>query len=238
MDAIKLVTMNIFLVILFCSFANGATVYGNIYDLSLEKVTGARVEVNTTPQQYLISKDGTYSFDIPTGFYAIKAELRNDGVSASESRDVLIISDGKYVMDLILFPNFEEEDDISQDMEIGLPETEKNNYFAIALISTLVIIAVLIFLFFKLISNKKIRAKEGEKEVMTQGINEGIEKKDLDDIINIIKKEGGRATQKDIRKEIPLSEAKISLMIAELEHKGIIEKIKKGRGNILILKQK
>ena len=58
-----------------------------------------------------------------------------------------------------------------------------------------------------------------------------------EDFLEIIKKEGGRTTQKDIRKEIPLSEAKTSLMIAELEHKGIIEKIKKGRGNIIILKK-
>ena len=54
----------------------------------------------------------------------------------------------------------------------------------------------------------------------------------------MIRKEGGRATQKDIRKQIPLSEAKISLMLAELEHKGVVEKIKKGRGNIIILKKK
>ena len=60
---------------------------------------------------------------------------------------------------------------------------------------------------------------------------------DLDALIKIIKQEGGRATQKDIRKNMPLSEAKISLMIAELQHKGTIEKIKKGRGNIIILKK-
>ena len=64
------------------------------------------------------------------------------------------------------------------------------------------------------------------------------EDNDIGQIINLIKQEGGRTTQKDIRKQIPLSEAKISLMLAELEHKGIIEKIKKGRGNIIILKKK
>ena len=56
-------------------------------------------------------------------------------------------------------------------------------------------------------------------------------------ILKILIQEGGRTTQKGIRKQIQLSEAKISLMIAELEHKGIIEKIKKGRGNIIILKK-
>ena len=55
--------------------------------------------------------------------------------------------------------------------------------------------------------------------------------------VDLIKKEGGRISQKDLRKQIPLSEAKISLMIAELESKGVIDKIKKGRGNIIILKK-
>ena len=56
------------------------------------------------------------------------------------------------------------------------------------------------------------------------------------EILRFIKEKGGRVTQKDIRKRFPSSEAKISLLISELEHKGKLEKIKKGRGNIIILK--
>ncbi len=63
---------------------------------------------------------------------------------------------------------------------------------------------------------------------------------DLDEyetkILDIIKKEK-RTTQKEIRSQIPLSEAKISLIISDLEDKGMIRKIKKGRGNILIFIQ-
>jgi uncharacterized membrane protein len=55
-------------------------------------------------------------------------------------------------------------------------------------------------------------------------------------VLDFIKQEGGRTTQKDIRMKFPSSEAKISLIISELEHKGIIKKIKKGRGNIIVLK--
>jgi uncharacterized membrane protein len=41
-------------------------------------------------------------------------------------------------------------------------------------------------------------------------------------------------TQKDVRQAFPLlSEAKISLIISELEHDGRVRKIKKGRGNII-----
>ena len=75
-------------------------------------------------------------------------------------------------------------------------------------------------------------ADEKTEEVVEQP---EISENDLDKIINIIKEEGGRTTQKEIRKKIPYSEAKISLMIAELENKGTIKKIKKGRGNIIVL---
>jgi len=218
---------------IFSSFASGATVYGNIYDLSLSKVLGARVEVNTTPQQYLVSKEGIYSFDIPNGFYTIKAELRTDGVTASETRNLSITKEGKYVIDLILFPNFDEEDDISQDIGIVIPETEGKSFvFWLALIF-IFIIGVIFYILFKRKKTKESGEKYNEenKEIVED------DEEYLDKIVNIVEDEGGRTTQKHIRKQIPLSEGKISLMIAELEHKGVIEKIKKGRGNIIILKK-
>jgi len=50
------------------------------------------------------------------------------------------------------------------------------------------------------------------------------EKSELDEIVEIIKKEGGRITQKELRKRLPYSEAKVSLMLSELEDKKIIKK--------------
>jgi uncharacterized membrane protein len=43
-----------------------------------------------------------------------------------------------------------------------------------------------------------------------------------------------RVTQKEIRKSFPMSEAKISLIITDLESQGKVRKIKKGRGNVII----
>ena len=86
--------------------------------------------------------------------------------------------------------------------------------------------------------------KKASEDVTQEGVRDSksIDFLTLDDelknVLEIIKANGGRTTQKEIRKQIPLSEAKISLMVAELEHKGFIEKIKKGRGNIIVLKKK
>ena len=59
---------------------------------------------------------------------------------------------------------------------------------------------------------------------------------DVEGVLQVMKEQGGRITQKELRKYFPLSEAKVSLLLTELEAKGKIEKIKKGRGNIILLK--
>ncbi|MDW7730828.1 MAG: hypothetical protein SCH66_00180 [Methanolobus sp.] len=58
---------------------------------------------------------------------------------------------------------------------------------------------------------------------------------DLQEILDILKSQGGRMTQKDMRKRLKYSEGKVSLMLLDLEKRGKIRKYKKGRGNILFL---
>jgi len=58
---------------------------------------------------------------------------------------------------------------------------------------------------------------------------------DLQEIVDIIRTNGGRITQKDLRTRLRYSEAKVSLMVADLENRGCIEKFRKGRGNVIII---
>ncbi len=215
------------------NLVNAATIHGTIYDLSLKKINNARVEINTSPKQFLIAQNGSYSFNVPNGFYTIKAQLtQKNTVIASIQENITIQQDGSYVLDLILFPDVEEGvEDIELDVNENIVETKKNNVLISSFILLILGIILIGLYYFK-------KIKKQEKEEIKTEKEEKSEDNDLEQLIKIIKQEGGRTTQKDIRKQIPLSEAKISLMIAELEHKGIIEKIKKGRGNIIILKKK
>ena len=61
---------------------------------------------------------------------------------------------------------------------------------------------------------------------------------DLKEIIHILESQGGRMTQKDLRARLNCSEAKVSLMITDLEDRGLVHKVKKGRGNIILLRSK
>ena len=223
----------LFVIMFLVNFVNAATIYGTVYDLSLKKVSNARVEINTSPKQVYVAQNGTYSFNVPDGKYAIKAQLiqKND-VLASVQENITISQDGTYVLDLILFPDIEEGiEDPGIDVNGNVIE-ETENKDGILLIGFVVLLVS--GLIAGVIYYSRIRKHEKPKSEEKIPGNED----ELDQIIKIIKQEGGRATQKDIRKQIPLSEAKISLMIAELEHKGVIDKIKKGRGNIIILKKK
>lgn len=58
---------------------------------------------------------------------------------------------------------------------------------------------------------------------------------DLQKILDILVSQGGRMTQKDMRKRLNYSEGKVSLMLLDLEKRGRIQKFKKGRGNIIFL---
>lgn len=226
----------LFIVLILINLVNAAIVYGTVYDLSLKKVGNARVEINTLPKQFVIAQNGSYSFSVPNGAYTIKAQLIQKNVAlASVQENITIKQDGSYVLDLILFPDIEEGiEDIDVDVNSNIIETEKkwNNMLIFTVVFLILVLIFIPVYFYKIKKTKKepIKIEEQKKEKYENG--------SLEQIIKIIKSEGGRTTQKDIRKQIPLSEAKISLMIAELEHKGVIEKIKKGRGNIIILKKR
>jgi uncharacterized membrane protein len=58
---------------------------------------------------------------------------------------------------------------------------------------------------------------------------------DLREILDIIRGHRGRITQKDLRNRLEYSEVKVSLLLSELEKRGMIKKLKNGRENIVVL---
>jgi|SRR3989338_6766510 len=223
------------IIISFASVVSASTIYGTVYDSYLKKANNARVEIDTSPRQFVIAQNGTYSFNVPLGQYTIKTQMfYKESVTASSQENITVKQDGSYVLDLILFPEIEEGvGNMDVNIDENLIESGKDDS-AIWLVIFLALIMSLAISFFYY---KRVK-KDRETGTSNKKAEESYEDNDLKNMVGMIKSEGGRTTQKEIRKQIPLSEAKISLMIAELEHKGTIEKIKKGRGNIIILKKR
>lgn len=217
------------LLILSIPNAYAATVQGNIYDMNLNLAKDAIAKVNSIPEQTYVAKDGSYSFTLPIGNYVIKATYQSDHKKYVSQQNITIKEDGDYISDMILFPDISEEE-MLLDEEIDLSNVyteEQNNKFWIYIILVIAfsVVSVIIYLLFKKRKRRKKRniAIEGEDPT--------------EEVINFIKKNGGRVTQKDIRKQFPVSEAKISLIVSELEEKGLIKKIKRGKGNIIIIQE-
>lgn len=214
---------------------SAANIHGNIYDFSLNKIGNVIVEIDTIPKQFYVSKNGTYSFAVPIGFYEVKAQHYDRGLLISSTSENMTVKDGgDYILDLVLFPIIDEEELLEDEIKIS-----KGNFYSgyfIFPVVILIILAVFLYFYNKKKIVKKEAAKKGEEDekkvVEPDFYGQDISEK----ILGIIKEEGGRTTQKEIRKKIPLSEAKISLIITELETKDKIQKIKKGRGNIVILR--
>ena len=216
----------VFLILIYT--ASAATIYGNIYDLSLDRVEGAVVEINTNPMQRFVAVNGTYSIEVPPGKYTILAYYRN-GQPMAVAENITIVQNGDYVLDLFLYPDIDDElfDDLNLDIENPYPDRK----FSWLIGAALLLILAAAFFFFRARKNKGESKTESSKEKIQKA------KPDLSRIISLLEKNDGRMTQRELRKELPLSEAKISLMVAELESLGKVKKIKKGRGNIIILEK-
>jgi len=216
----------IFCFVYLCFFCKAAKIYGDVYDIELNKVK-ALIIINTTPQQRIINY--SYEFEVYPGVYCIKAYLVENNINYY-AEEVIKVEEGNYRIDLILFPVDEEviEDEKIKEIMSLLESIEKSKkkFSAWPIVSVLififlVFIAIFIFKFIK-------KRKKLKKEIDLRSVDEFKNK-----VESILKKEK-RILQKDLRKMLNVSEAKLSLLITELEEEGKVKKIKRGRGNIII----
>jgi len=211
--------------------AQAATIHGSVYDFYLDEVENGKAVITTEPKQQQVLADSSYSFEVEAGEYDLFVYKLENGEITMAAKETLIVSkDGTYNVDVILFPYFEEQNIIQESQDLFQERNELNlNLWPIWLlfVGSLVVLTGLMFLAF--VKLKKLKPVVMPREEKLGG--------ELEKIVDYLKKEGGRATQKDIRKEFPLSEGKISLMISELEEKEIVKRIKKGRGNIIVLNE-
>ncbi len=207
----------------------GVTIHGSIYDFSLNNLPNSVIEINSTPRQQMVAKDGTYSFNVIPGAYELHAW--NNKTDSEFVENIISRVEGDYVIDFILLPNIETDEEFFADTEAPIEEIlkAKPSFYWII---WLVVFAVLAYLVYK-VSRKPEKVTEKVKEIIRE-IREVAISEELRKIMEFIENEGGRTTQKDIRKNFPYSEAKISLMIDELEAKGLVKRVKKGRGNLIL----
>ncbi len=233
----------IVLILALLPLIHAATIQGTIYNTKLEVEKEVLLEVNTTPTQKYLARNGTYTFNLPKGSYVLTA--RKGAVEISEK--LTVGEDGTYLHDIFLLPSLDAEEELWENAQEDLVIDAQSSTSGYQIVSYTLAAIIFGFLLYRILKMRKkygslrqfrMKIREEKKKSIEQ-IKEDIAKEPgyLEEVVSIIKKHEGRISQKELRREmLHLSEAKISLIVAELEHKGKIEKIKKGRANILILK--
>ncbi len=208
-------------IIIMLTPVKSAVIKGDVYSWELKKIK-AVVEINTTPIQRMVTENGSYEFNVPIGVYEIRAY--SDGLECNET--VVIKKEGTYIIDLILFPNIDELYDEYNftELNFSLAPEENKNYISphLSILFGAIIVLCIIIAFYS------VKRRRMKKEELPD---------DLAMILDILRKMGGRATQKELREKLGWSEAKLSLALTDLERRGLIEKYKKGRGNVVFLKE-
>src|SRR4030067_935095 len=243
-----------FIFILICfliGYGQAAEVHGVIYTWSdfETPLKNAIVEINSIPVQSKVATNGTYSFDdLKPGNYTIKAKsYRNNILEYSAEQEVQIVDrEGNFNIDILLFPPTDSDIEYLGDMNLTADIDLKNGE---SLDTYLLVAAILIILcsalFFLWMKKKKITSDGHviyDPPVQQPGKIPDIPEKeipeDLQNLYTLIMKKGGRVTQKELRGEMKCSEAKVSLMLDDLEDRSYIKKIRKGRSNIIIAESK
>lgn len=217
--------LTLFIFILFSLNVSGAYIHGVIYDTNLDKINNAVIEVDSIPKQRILSVNGSYSLFLPPGDYTISAKYYDEIILQNTKENISIIDDGEYIIDLFLFIDISIEEKLMDEYDFLDIESPYKTNITPYIIGLLVFILVITLIFLWIRNNDN----DLDKKISQFKDN------DIEKILILLEKNHGRLTQKEIRKEIPLSEAKISLMISELEKENKIKRIKKGRGNIIIL---
>jgi uncharacterized membrane protein len=219
-----------------------ASVNGTLYDWSdFEKpLKNVIVEVleNSTKINYKVSLDGTYYFPTSPGNYTIRAKYYKNNILELTGEDNVQIEkpDETRNIDIILFPPTNLEDEYLRDVNLtDVMDNKQDNSLPLYAFITIILIicSILFFYWIKKKNTKPEEPKPHTERSQTAMAEKGLPD-DLKDLYDLIIKTGGRTTQKDLRKKMSCSEAKVSLMLDDLENRGFIKKIKKGRSNVIL----
>ncbi len=217
-------------ILLFIPFA--FSLYGTVYDISLDKVPFSIVSVydmnGTIVTRTLADSNANYSILLPNGTYRII--VYKPGLDMISNETITVFS-GTQRYDIILVPILSYENISGMDLpgigelpnnpeSLMITKTREQNQFKYANLVVGFFAALLLFGLYKVFKiMKKGRVKE----------------EDQMKILDLITGNGGKMYQKELVKKTGWSEAKVSLVLKELKKKGKIKKRKIGREKIVYI---
>jgi uncharacterized membrane protein len=201
---------------LLAATASAAFVHGDIYRSDLERLNKTVLRVDGEFSYQLVTDKGNYSIYLPNGDYNISASsFGDDGSLAYYAEEGIRVGDSDQKVDLVLKPAKSGESE------------------PLYLISGGAILLGLALAVFFLSRNRTVVNAPETSSTNTEKKKIAEPDEDMRTILRALDSHEGRATQKELREELGFSDAKLSLIISELEDSGYVKKFKRGRGNII-----
>lgn len=199
------------LVFALLSLAQAAYVYGDIYQPNLERMNRTVVRVDGPFSYQLVTDKANYSIFLPEGDYTLSAMVLDaSGNTAFHTEEIIKVGTNDQRVDLVLKP------------VINL------NFILFCAFGLLLVFAISKFMIFQ---NKK-QTTEPTQPVQVQTSKTKLDG-DAKSVLTALDSFEGRANQKDLKEATHFSDAKLSLILTELEQTGYVKRFKKGRGNII-----
>ena len=247
----QLTVLLLFLLLaLFSTMVNGVVISGTVVDSTFQPMK-AIVELSS-PTQVVATSNGAFSFVVePNKNYTLTATSINS--TFRETNEVRVGNQDVHFDIVLITPaGFESEvTDLNETLgELAQLETPLNALddsntpitWIIALLAIIIGIGVVYLYRTKPIGQKEIReAQPVAPTIQLPQITLPTSPTTVEldsfkvELLKLLKEKGGAVEQKELRRELPWSEARVSIEISELEKMGKLKKVKKGRANLVKL---
>lgn len=209
--------------LLMASICTASFVHGEIYGPGLEKLNRTVITIDGAFSYQLVTDKGNYSIFLPTGQYTISASSPDGALYASQQ--VTVGADDQQ-LDLALKPKD----------ELGILP------YLVAIAAIGIVAAV--FLWAKARATPKPKPPDSKPAVATppahaepphfEPVPRPVElDEDAKSVLRALDSFEGRATQKELKETLRFSDAKLSLILTELEQTGRVKRFKRGRANVV-----
>ncbi|MBI5223891.1 hypothetical protein HY990_05730 [Candidatus Micrarchaeota archaeon] len=203
---------------------HGSFVHGDIVKSKSDHGNKTLIQITGRFSYQLITQNSNYSIYLPEGTYTIEAtSLGIENQAVAKAKENVQIGAEDQRIDLLLKP-------------------ESNEFLTYGL-GIAGIITLGIGIWFLGQKNTKINTQNQRSNPAEEIIEETEIAKtqpkpaELDEdakkVLVLLENMEGRTTQKELREAIGFSDAKLSLILSELENMNLIKKFKRGRGNII-----
>ncbi len=202
-------------------------VHGDIYRSDLQPLNHTVIRIEGPFTYQMVTEKGNYSIFLPEGNFTVTASSSDDS-----GNTIFLASDQIKVG--------------TQDQRLDLVLNRASSVWDYSLPIAIILVLIAVFIWANRFWNhpskikeqissepaNEIQTSEPPEKIQTNPVRPALDR-DAKTVLSALDSSEGRSTQKELRETLNFSDAKMSLILSELESSGYIKRFKRGRGNVI-----